>query len=157
MIFRLQIFQNYFSYMSHYMADDQMDLKNFVFLISTLLDLVKVLFDTFVQWSGILYQQKLGMLILCHLLRKKFENGSHQIVNVYFVQTFWVELVLLVVTTAQLHSTKPELRFCTCSSPALSVLEIHDGEDLWQWSQLEIWLNAFRLSTKPQKTIQFRE
>ena len=47
----------------------QMDLKNFVFPKSTLLDLVKVLFDTLVQWSGILYQQKLGMLILCHLLR----------------------------------------------------------------------------------------
>ena len=40
-----------------------MDLKNFVFPISTLLDLVKVLFDTLVQWSEILYQQKLGMLL----------------------------------------------------------------------------------------------
>ena len=68
--------------------------KNFAFPISTLLDLVKVLLDTLVQWSGILYQQKLGMLILCHLLRKKFENGSHQIVNVDFVQTFCVEMVL---------------------------------------------------------------
>ena len=46
------------------------DFKNFVFPISTLLDLVKVLFDTLVQWSGILYQQKLGMLILSHLLGK---------------------------------------------------------------------------------------
>ena len=32
-----------------------MDLKNFVFPISVLLDLVKVSFITLVQWSGILY------------------------------------------------------------------------------------------------------
>ena len=62
-----------------------MDLKNFVFPVSTVLDLVKVLFDTLVQLSGILYQQKLGMLIFCHLVRKKFENGRHQVVNVDFV------------------------------------------------------------------------
>ena len=37
---------------------------------------------------------------------------------------------VVVITTAQLHSTKPELRFCTGSNPACSVLEIRDGEDL---------------------------
>ena len=31
------------------------------------------------------------------------------------------------------------------------MLEIRDGEDLWQWSQLEIRLNAFCWSTIPQK------
>ena len=31
---------------------------------------------------------------------------------------------------AQLHSTKPELRFCAGSNPARGVLEIRDGEDL---------------------------
>ena len=35
--------------------------------------------------------------------------------------------------------------------PALGVPEIRDGEDLWQWSRLEIRLNAFRRSTIPQK------
>ena len=35
-----------------------------------------------------------------------------------------------VITTAQLHSTKPELRFCVCSNPARGVSDIHDGEDL---------------------------
>ena len=45
---------------------------------------IKVSFNTLVQWSGILHQQKLEMLRLCHLLRKNFENGSHQIVNVNF-------------------------------------------------------------------------
>ena len=29
--------------------------------------------------------------------------------------------------------------------------KIRDGEDLWQWSQLEIRLNAFRRLTMPQK------
>ena len=55
------------------------------------------------------------------------------------------------VTTAQLHSTKPELRFCTGSNSARSMSEIHDGEDLWQWSRLEIRLNDFRQSAIPQK------
>ena len=45
---------------------------------------IKVPFNTLVQRSGILHQQKLEMLRLCHLLRKSFENGSHQIVNVNF-------------------------------------------------------------------------
>ena len=35
--------------------------------------------------------------------------------------------------------------------PARGVLEIWVGEDLWQWSRLEMRLNAFRLSTIPQK------
>ena len=33
-------------------------------------------------------------------------------------------------TNSQLHSTKPELRFCAGSNPARAVSEIHDGEDL---------------------------
>ena len=37
------------------------------------------------------------------------------------------------------------------SNPDLVVSEIHNGEDLRQWSHLEIRLNAFRLSTLPQK------
>ena len=57
----------------------------------------------------------------------------------------------MFITTAQLHSTKPELRFCVGSNPACGVSEICDGEDLWQWSRLEIRLNAFRRSTIPQK------
>ena len=37
---------------------------------------------------------------------------------------------VVVVTTAQLHSTKPEPRLCADSNPARGVLEICDGEDL---------------------------
>ena len=38
--------------------------------------------------------------------------------------------IVVVITTAQLHSTKPELRFCTGSNPARGMSEIRDGEDL---------------------------
>ena len=37
--------------------------------------------------------------------------------------------VVVVITTAQLHSTKPELRFCAGSNTAHAVSEIHDSED----------------------------
>ena len=57
----------------------------------------------------------------------------------------------VVITTAQFHSTKPELRFCARSNPTGGVSEIREGEDLWQWSQLEIRLNTFLRSTIPQK------
>ena len=57
----------------------------------------------------------------------------------------------VIIFTAQLHSTKPELWFCAGSNPAHGVSEIHEDEDLWQWSRLEIRLKAFRRSTIPQK------
>ena len=37
---------------------------------------------------------------------------------------------VVVITFAQLHSTKPELRLCACSNLARGVSEIRDGEDL---------------------------
>ena len=37
---------------------------------------------------------------------------------------------VMVITTAQLQSTKPEFRFCAGLNPARSVLENRDGEDL---------------------------
>ena len=37
---------------------------------------------------------------------------------------------VVFITTAQLHSTKPELKFCAGSNPACEVWEIRDGEDL---------------------------
>ena len=36
----------------------------------------------------------------------------------------------VVITTAQLHSTKPALGFCAGSNPARGISEIRDGEDL---------------------------
>ena len=55
----------------------------------------------------------------------------------------------VVITTVQLHSAKSELRFCAGLVPARGVSEIRDGEDLWQWPQLEMRLNACRRSTIP--------
>ena len=49
----------------------------------------------------------------------------------------------MVITTAQLHSAKPELRICTGSNAAVGVSETWEDEDLWQWSQLQIRLNTF--------------
>ena len=37
---------------------------------------------------------------------------------------------LVVISTVQLHSTKPELRFCARSHHARGLLEIRNGEDL---------------------------
>ena len=68
----------------------------------------------------------------------------------HYCTTVWRRGVV-VTTTAQLHSTKPELSFCAGSNPARGVLEIRDGEDLWQWSRLEIRINAFCRSTIPRK------
>ena len=36
---------------------------------------------------------------------------------------------VVVITTAQLHSTKPELRFCAGSNTAHAMSEIRNGED----------------------------
>ena len=37
---------------------------------------------------------------------------------------------VVVITTAQLPSSKPEFRFCAGSNPAHGVSEIHNGEDI---------------------------
>ena len=55
---------------------------------------------------------------------------------------------VVVITSAQLHSTKPELRFHAGSRPAAGW---RFGEDLWQWFRLEIRPSVFHQSTIPQK------
>ena len=60
---------------------------------------------------------------------------------------------VVVITAAELNSTKSELRFCAGSSPALGVSEIRDGEDLRQLSRLEIRLNTFRRSLYHKKKL----
>ena len=69
----------------------------------------------------------------------------------YFLNIVFWRRGVVVITTAKLHSTKSQLRFCAGSNPACGVSEIRDGEDLWQWSRLEIRLHAFRRSIMPQK------
>ena len=46
-----------------------------------------------------------------------------------FHETQWRRGVV-VITTAQLHPSKPEPRLCAGSNPARGVSEIRDGEDL---------------------------
>ena len=58
----------------------------------------------------------------------------------------------VVVITTQLHSTKPELRFCAGLNHACAVSEIRNGEDLWKWSLLEIMLKRFSLVNHTTKT-----
>ena len=47
------------------------------------------------------------------------------------VVVWWLRLGVVVITTAQLHSTKSEVRFCAGSNPAHGVLEIRVSEDIW--------------------------
>ena len=56
----------------------------------------------------------------------------------------------MVINTAELPSTKPKLRFCTGPNPAHSVSEIRNCDDICQWPQLDIMLNAFHWSTIQQ-------
>ena len=42
----------------------------------------------------------------------------------------WWRNGVVVITTAQLHSADPEIRFCAVSNPACGVSEIRDGECL---------------------------
>ena len=60
---------------------------------------------------------------------------------------------VVVITAAQLHSTKSEIRFCIDWNPTCGVLEIYDDEILWQWPRLEIRLNTFRRSNIPQNNL----
>ena len=46
-----------------------------------------------------------------------------------FWKIWWCRGVV-VITTAQLHSTKPELGFCVGLNPVCGVSEIRNGEDL---------------------------
>ena len=49
---------------------------------------------------------------------------------------------VMVITTAQLHSSKPKIRFCAGLNPARSMSEIGNSDYLWHWS----WLSQKHLS-----------
>ena len=53
------------------------------------------------------------------------------------------------ITTTQLHSTNPELKFCASSIPIHGMLDICDSKSLYEWSRLEKRLDAFSSSTFP--------
>ena len=81
------------------------------------------------------------------IINKYLYNNSYRT----WYKTLWRGVV--VITTAQLPLTNPELKFYRCSNPARDVSEICDGENLLEWSQLEVRLNTFRQSTIPQKQV----
>ena len=83
------------------------------------------------------------------MYNKYLYNNSYRT----WYKTLWRRRGVVVITTAQLPLTNPELKFCRCSNPAHDVSEICDGENLLEWSQLEVRLNTFRQSTIPQKQV----
>ena len=65
--------------------------------------------------------------------KQKFGIGSLKTVTVTYLRSMYWCRGVVVITTAQFQSTKPELRFCTGSSTVRGVSEIRNGEDFWQW------------------------
>ena len=59
----------------------------------------------------------------------------------------------MVITTAQLHSAKPQLKSLHADgvNPVHGVLDVCDDKNLWQCSLLKIRHNVFRWSTISQK------
>ena len=57
----------------------------------------------------------------------------------------------MIITTAQLYSTKPEFSSFVGSNPNLFMSKICDYEDSDNWTRLEIRLNVFCWSAIPQK------
>ena len=61
----------------------------------------------------------------------------------------------MVITTAQVHSTKPQLKSLHADgvNPVHGVLDVCDDENLWQCSLLKIRHHVLRWSTIPQKPL----
>ena len=49
---------------------------------------------------------------------------------VIFLKMALFSLIIRLYNTSQLHSIKPDFRFCADLNPARSVSEIRDGEDI---------------------------
>ena len=57
---------------------------------------------------------------------------SYCLLCFFFDVMFW-HCGVVVITTAQLSSRNPEIRFCASSNPVCSMSEICNGENIWQW------------------------
>ena len=110
-----------------------------------------VLYRRFFQYNFLKFLEQL----FCRILVSGCFFSLRSIYRTYMIShdILWRRGVV-VITTEQIHSTKPEFRFCAGSNSARGVLEIGDGEVLWEWSEIkrmELRLNAFCRSTIPQK------
>ena len=105
-----------------------------------------------------------GCFCLTETPNRYFPMNIAKLVSIYnlYMATFLV--VYLAPWCSGYHYCttslkKAWIRFCAGSNPAHGVSEIRDGEELWQWSWLEIRLNVFRPSTKiyffPQESRRF--
>ena len=87
-----------------------------------------MLFFTVYAWQDNMNRQEIKV----HLRHFNIRNSCgipHISLNFITLYQMWRRGVV-VITTAKLHSAKPELRFCAGSNPARSVSEIRDDEDL---------------------------
>ena len=67
--------------------------------------------------------------IIFWFITKPFTENDF-VVSDSFVMNHNNRCGVMVITTAQLHSTKSDLRLCTGSNPAHDVSEIYNGENL---------------------------
>ena len=84
------------------------------------------------------------LLSPCFLSAIRVQNSLRMLF--YEVLEKWCHGVV-VITTVQLHSTMPELRFYTGWHPACGMSEVCNSETIQQWSQLQIKQNPFHWST----------
>ena len=66
--------------------------------------------------------------VICSLETILLYYSGKDIIEKNKSQQMWRRGVV-VITTVQLHSSKPELRFCAGLNPASGVSEIRDGEN----------------------------
>ena len=71
-------------------------------------------------------------IVLFSKVTQHFWTTTPEILTSFFCVDPQAESVSGYHYTAQLHSTKPELRFWAGPNPTCGVSEVCDGEDLWQ-------------------------
>ena len=70
-------------------------------------------------------------------------NTNTHIINIYKYKNIYMYMVyyVVIITSAKLHTTKPELRFCSGLNPARGLSEIWDDEDHYEEIHRKKWKN----------------
>ena len=79
--------------------------------------------------------------------------SSYLISDSSTVYSYIISTGIVVITIAQVYSTKLKPEFCAILNPACSVSEACDSENQWQWSLLDLKLTCSRQSTIHQKPL----